>query len=104
MKKIVKEFYEKQIGYNKFFEKKKKISFDINDRFLEIIDKVAKLTNNSRTVTVNALIGAGMAPCFQLWEKTWKEFLNDKRYEKIKPSIEKLIKNLKKLKEEYQIR
>lgn len=106
MKKIVKNFYEKQIAYNKFFEKKKKISFDTSDKFLEIMDKLVKLTYNSRTVIINALIGSGMSPFFKMLEDTWKKYLKEhggKLDEKIKKNLRKLIEDLKKLKEEYHI-
>jgi len=106
MKKIVRDFYKKDIEYNKFFEKKKKISFDTSDKFLEIIDKLAKLTSNSRTVIINALMGAGMAPCFQLWEKTWKGYLKEYEEEwngEMKKMVRKLIEDLGKLKKGYHI-
>jgi hypothetical protein len=112
MKKMVKEFYEKQIGYTKFFEKKKKISFDTSDKFVEIIDKLAKLTSNSKTIIINALMGDGMVPFFKRLEDTWRGYLKEygtklKGHEKEKgvfeESMKKTLENLKKLKEEYDI-
>jgi len=106
MKKKVKEFYGKQIEYNKFFEKKKKISFDTSDKFLEIMNKLVKLTYNNRTVIINALIGAGMSPFFKILEDTWKKYLkeHEKKWdEKAKKNLKKLIEDLKKLKKKYQI-
>lgn len=107
MKKIVNDFYKKDIEYNKFFEKKKKISFDTSDKFLEIMDKLVKLTYNSRTVIINALIGSGMSPFFKTMENTWKKNLKEyegKGKEKFKKSMKKLIEDLKKLKKEYHIK
>ena len=104
MKKESREFYKKDFEYNKFFEKKKKVSFDTNEHFLEIIDKLAKLSKNSRTVIINALIGAGMVPCVQMWEKTWKEYLKNKELdERIKKAVKQLLLDLEKFKKEYHI-
>lgn len=103
MKKVTQEYYNNDIAYNKFFGKKKKISFDTNEHFLEIIDKLAELSSNNRTVIINALIGAGMAPFFKILETTWEGFLKDKKYEKISKDLKKLLQDLKKLKEENQI-
>jgi hypothetical protein len=111
MRKMVKEFYEKQIEYNKFFEKKKKISFDTSDKFLEIIGELVKLTYNSRTMIINALMGAGMAPFCKILEDTWKknlkeysEKLKGKPKEDFERDMKKLLEGLKKLEEEYDIR
>lgn len=103
MKKEIGEFYKKDIEYNKFFQKKKKISFDTNDYFLELIDKLAKLSSNNRTVTINALIGEGISPFFKRLETMWTGFLKDKKYEKINKELRNLLQELKELKSEYHI-
>lgn len=103
MKKIVKEFYEKQVGYTKFFEKKKKISFDTSDKFVELIDRIAKLSSNSKTVIINALISDGISPFIKRLETTWAGFLKDEKYGKINKDLKNLLSELKKIKEEYQI-
>jgi len=107
MEKITRDFYKKDIEYNKFFEKKKKISFDTNDKFLEIMDELVKLTHNNRTVIINALIGSGMSPFFKTMEDTWKKSLKEyegKGKEKFKKSMKKIMEDLKKLKKEYHIK
>lgn len=101
---MMKDFYSKQIEYHKFFEKKKKISFDTSDKFLEIIDALAEVTGNNRTVIINALLGGGMAPFIKNTEQVWTSYLEDLRYEKIRNQIKTLIERLKKLKEKYQIK
>jgi predicted transcriptional regulator len=101
MEKEVKEFYEKDIAYNRFFKKKKKISFDINEELLQRIDELASLSKNSRTVIINALLGQGMVPFINYLENTWKELLTEGKYGKIKKDMEKLLQDLKKLKEKY---
>ncbi len=107
MKKIVKEFYQKNIALNKFFSKKKKVSFDTNENLLNLIDKLAKLSSNNRTMIINAFIGEGMLPFFDRLERTWTEYLEryeGKSKEEVKKNTRKLIEDLKKLKEEcYQI-
>ena len=103
MKKIVKDFYEKQVSYTKFFEKKKKISFDTSDKFVELIDRLAKLSSNSRTIIINALIGDGVSPFLKRLETTWEGFLKDEKYEKISKDLKNLIGEVKKIKKEYQI-
>lgn len=106
MKKETREFYKKDIEYNKFFEKKKKISFDINDNLLKLIDEVSKLTGNNRTVILNALISEGVSPFFKTMENVWKGYLEDykdKWDEGMKKNMRKLIEDLKKLKESYPL-
>ncbi len=103
MEKITNEFYKKDIEYNRFFGKKKKISFDTNEHFLEIIDKLAELSSNNRTVIINALIGEGIAPFFKRLESTWEGFLKEEKYKKINKDLKKLLLDLKKLKKEYHI-
>lgn len=107
MKKITRDFYKQDIEYNKFFEKKKKISFDINDNLLNLIDEVARLTSNSRTVIINSMISEGVSPFFKTMEEVWKKYIEDykgKSSEEIKKRMKKLIEDLKKLKESYPIR
>lgn len=103
MKKETREFYKKDIEYNKFFEKKKKISFDINKDFLELVDKLAKVTKNNRTIIIDALMGEGMAPFFKHIEDIWRGLLNEEKYKKIEKVMKKNIEDLQKLKEEYHI-
>lgn len=101
MEKEVREFYNKDIAYNQFFKKKKKISFDINDRLLQLIDELANLTKNSRTVIINALLSLGIVPFFKSLEDTWKGYSTEGKYGKIKKDMEKLLQDLKKIKSKY---
>ncbi len=80
------------------FKNMKKISLDLNEEILEIIDKLAKLTKTNRTVIIGALIGQGMSPYFRYLEKTWKGFLDEKKFdEKKKKLIKETLQNLKKI-------
>lgn len=85
-------------------KKKKKISFDIDEEFLRIIDELVNLTKCSRTVIIESLISQGMIPFFNYLENTWKRILDEGRYkehEKMEKGIEKLLQNLKKIKSKY---
>ena len=84
-------------------KKKKKISFDLNEELLEVVDGLAVISKNHRSAIIEALIGRGMIPFVDYLEKTWKRYLVDKKYEKIKPEMEKLIKDLKKFKEKHEL-
>ncbi len=103
VKKEVKEFYEKDPSYIKLFNKKKKISFDINTDYLQFVDELVKLTGNSRTVILHALLAGGAYPFLDTLEKTWTGLLNDKKYEKIEENLKKLLAGLKKLRESQLI-
>ncbi len=81
------------------FEKKKKISLDINERFLNLIDDLSDLTKNSRSLIIESLIGQGIKPFFELLEDSWKGYLRQGKWGK--KDIKDLLKNLKKIKNNY---
>ena len=85
--------------YNKVFEKVKKISLDMDERFLKVIDELVKLTKTNRTLIIEALIGQGMAPFFKYLENTWKGYSNEGKWDK--NVIKMLLQNLKKIKGKY---
>ena len=97
VKKEVKEFYRDSSAYIKLFNEKKKVSLDINTDYLEFIDKLAKLTSNSRTVIIHALIGEGIFPFLDRLEKMWTGYSKNNKYEKIQPNIQNLLARLKEL-------
>jgi hypothetical protein len=97
--KEVNKFYREDPEYSKLFKKKKKISLDINLDYLQFIDELAKLTSNSRTVIVHALISDGIFPFLDRLEKTWTDFLNDDKYKTIEGDLKKLLAGVKKLRE-----
>jgi len=83
------------------FKKKKKISLDLDEEFLEVIDELASLSKNSRTLIVESLIGQGMFPFFKYLEKTWKGLLSERKYKehkKMEKEIENLLQGLNKIK------
>lgn len=84
--------------YKNPFDNMKKISLDVNEEILQIIDELAKLTKTSRTVVIGAIIGKGMSPYFRHLESAWKEFLNEKNLdEKKKKKVKEALQNLKKI-------
>jgi len=104
MENKTKRYLREGVVYNKWLEKKKKISFDITEEMLEMLDKWAKITHNSRTSMINALIGAGVFPLMQTFEKTGKEHLSKKGLNaKVKNSMKEMLSNLEKFKKEYKI-
>ena len=102
--KGVKEFYKQDIEYNKLFKKKKKISFDVNEELLQLIDELVKLTKNSRNVIINALLSEGVSPFLKTLETIWTSYLIDEKYEKIRKGMEKILKDLKKIKKSHSIK
>ena len=80
------------------FKKKKKISMDLDEKTLEVIDSLASLTKTSRTVIIEAVLTNGLFSYINFLEKTWKGYLNDKEKSKIKNDIQKLLKDLEELK------
>jgi len=77
------------------FEKKKKISLDINESFLKIVDELAQLTKNSRGSIIEALVGQGMSPFCNLLETTWKGYLKEGKWDE--KEIKKLLQGLKRI-------
>ena len=82
--------------------KKKKISLDINEEFLNVIDELATLTKNSRTVIVESIVGRGMFPYLNLLENLWKDYLKNKKNEKVKKEIKDLLEDLERIKSDNE--
>lgn len=80
------------------FKKKKKISMDLDEKVLEVIDSLAYLTKTNRTVIIEAVLTNGLFSYINFLEKTWKGYLNDKENDKIKNDVQKLLKDLEELK------
>lgn len=88
--------------------KRKKISLDINEKNLEMIDELAKILGVKRSKVLDSLIICGVWAdvkyCIQIWEnmkkkKTSKEYKDKEKREK----IEKLIGELKKFKKKWNL-
>ena len=84
--------------HQKPFEKVKKISLDMNEEILDIVDDLAKLTKTNRTVIIGSLVGQGFSPFFRSLENNWKNLLKDKSIGNEKEKkIKELLNNLKKI-------
>lgn len=87
-----------EITYKNPFDNMKKISLDVNEEILDVIDELVKLTKSSRTTVIGGLIGKGMSPYFRYLESTWKGFLDEKKFdEKKKKLIKETLQDLKEL-------
>jgi len=80
----------------------RKVSLNVNEEFIELADKIGKLTNQNRTLIFLAFIGKGVESLFRDMETTWNKTLasgNLKNNKKKK--VEGLLKELKKIKSEW---
>lgn len=89
----------------KAFEKAgtKKISINVNKKTLEMVDGLAEIPGITRTQMIEALISSGFMYQIEYFEKVWGEFLEDKGYNDRKKLIEKLLNNLKKFKDKWNV-
>ena len=69
------------------FGKFKKISLNMSDEILEIIDSLAKITKTNRTVVIGAVIGKGLPPYFQYLRESWQGYLKDKSLDEKKKKV-----------------
>ena len=89
----MKEIFEKT--------KTKKISHNINEKTLEMIDELAKITGNTRTNILDAVIFSGIKSQTNFMIKSWEGFKKDKKYkEKI---INDLLEKIRKFKKKWTI-
>ena len=88
--------------YKKPFENMKKISLDMNEEILQIIDELAKLMKTSRTVIIGTLVGKGMSPFFKDLKDTWKSWVIKKETDEAKKKkIKVLLKELVNIERKY---
>lgn len=89
--------------HKKPFEKKKKISLDIDEEFVRIIDDIAKLTHAKRSQIVISLFGVGFYPLFRQIEGPWQAMLATSQDEKMKKVLRELLEGLNKIERESGI-
>ena len=78
---------------------RKKISLNLYEAQLDLIDETAKLTHTNRTNVIDALISGGFPVIFDQMEKSWNVLLISGNLDKKKKeNISNLLKNLQKLK------
>lgn len=88
--------------------KKKKISFDINEVNLEMVDELAKIFDIKRSKMLDVLIVSGLWGHVNLSIREWEDMKKRKtseEYRRIenKKRIEKLIRDVKKFKKKWAI-
>ncbi len=83
--------------HKKPFEKKKKISIDINEEMLGTIDDLAKLTHANRSQIITSLFGSGLYPLFRQIEGSWFAMLTSSKDDKMKKIIKDLLEGLNKI-------
>jgi|WetSurMetagenome_2_1015567.scaffolds.fasta_scaffold69133_2 hypothetical protein len=87
-----------KITYKNPFDNMKKISLDVNEEILKIIDELVKLTKTSRTTVIGSIIGKGLSPTFRYFEMEWQRMLNEKTFNETKKKlIKKKLQDLKKI-------
>lgn len=95
----------KDISMKEIFEnsKRKKISYDINEKSLEMIDEMASIMGITRSKIFDALVFSGIKAQVNFNLKTWESMKKDKKYEDRKWKIEELIKKLQNFKKKWTI-
>lgn len=89
----------------KAFEKAKtkKISVNINEKTLEMIDELATIPGITRTQIIEALMVAGIIYQTEFFEKSWKKFAKDKKYADKKDQLNNLIEKIERFKKKWHI-
>jgi hypothetical protein len=91
MKEItIKDAFEK--------EKKSKISYNVYENTLKMIDELAEILGITRTQMLDFLIVSGIKSQTNFMIKTWEEGAKDKKYQE-KEKQEKIKKKIKTLEE-----
>lgn len=83
--------------------RKKKISYNINEKTLEMIDDLAKTLGLNRTSVLDAIIFSGIKSQINYMIKNWEKIRKDKDYENKKEKIDELLKKIKYFKKKWTI-
>ena len=84
---------------DKQFYKEKKVSFNLDQRIIDLIDEVADTTKTNRTAIVTAICKDGLPNYLDFLLKEWNSLLNNPKYGDKKDTIQSCIKSVKKIKE-----
>ncbi|MEK6827686.1 MAG: hypothetical protein AABX99_04350 [Nanoarchaeota archaeon] len=99
----------KTITLKEIFEKakRKKISYDINEKTLEMIDEMVKILGISRSQLLDSLMFSGIWAqtnfCLKEWERMKKDNLKDLVHKEKKEEIEKMMKKMEEFKKKWTI-
>lgn len=79
----------------------KKISVNIDEKTLNLIDDLSEIVGITRTNVVTALIGYGVKKYVEVLEKTWTNMLKDPKRDKKK--TETKLQKLQEFKKKYEV-
>jgi hypothetical protein len=84
-------------------EKKKKISYDIDEKMLNMLDEMAGITHCTRAQVLDAIIFPGARAQTEIMLKLWKEWIKDKKFEgkEKQEMIKKIIKDTEAFKKKW---
>ena len=84
---------------------RKKISYDIPIKVLEMTDELAKMVHCTRTLILDSTIVQGTRTQIEIMAKVWKEAIKDKKYQdkEKKEKIKKLIKDAENYKKKWDL-
>lgn len=87
--------------------KTKKISCDINEKTLNMVDELAKIQNLSRSKILDVLLFAGVVThinsTIEEWNRMKKDGLKDLVHKENEKEIEEVIKKIEKFKKKWAI-
>ena len=90
--------------YNKIFQRKRKISLDVDEITRDFIDEFSVLTESNRTIVIGALVGKGLPILLDEMERTWQGLLiKGNLDENRKNHLKKCLNGLKKIREKWYI-
>ena len=81
----------------------KKISHNINEKTLEMIDEMSKITVMTRTQMLDAILFSGVKAQTNFMIKSWEVFKKDRKFENQKVKIEELLGKMKEFKKKWTI-
>jgi len=75
------------------------VSFNLDQRIIDLIDEVADTTKTNRTAIVTAIFKDGLPNYLDFLLKEWNSLLDNPKYGDKKDTIQSCIKSVKKIKE-----
>lgn len=88
---------------NQPLTKERKISINLDEKVLKVIDCLAKLTKSNRTMVVTAIANKGISPIIEEMKKVWTGLLVKGNLEGAqKKNIEILLKDLEEIKKNWK--
>ena len=79
----------------------KKISVNLDEKTLNLIDDLSEIVGTTRTNIISALLGYGIKKYVDMLEKIWANMKKDRKYNKEK--LDKKLEKLQKFKKKYEV-